>query len=209
MPKAYDQYGNRWTQEPTPDGSTGCIFIAIVVVLAVIALPVVIAWKFLIRGFVKQKNQRWNKIKNSLSQFKRWVLFIWIIGGYYSAIKPLLNSLTGSTTNSFVALSPQAAASLAAQQGIMFYQHYSPVRFTVIAAILIGLNVLYLKNKRLNPWSGTAQVQFKSVTRAIGISEFILLGAFAILSIFMSISSAGIGALIVAIIGYFIIENFL
>ncbi|MHC9537829.1 hypothetical protein ACVQ8P_08550 [Dellaglioa sp. BT-FLS60] len=188
-----DRAGNEYEQvssSSTSDDATGCFLLigAVIVgiILVILALPVVVIWKILIRGFLKDKNQKYNIIINSLNGFKRWTIMIWITLVY--ATPYIEGYLTSNYMNSFF------------NTRTSFY-------ISLIAMVLIAINAYLLKNKGLNPWTGTETVKYQSVTRAIGLSEFILLGVFAALIPF-SLTAAAIAALIATIVGYYVIENF-
>lgn len=192
LPNRYDENGNEY-QYVNPSGGYSLIIVAFLIILAVLALPIVIFWKILFRGFFKPKNQKYNRIKNSLSKFKRVVLMIWVIYGYLSLFLAMTYSGTYfSTANQYLTSTK-----------------YEPFFASLGAIILITLNALVLKNKGLNIWSGVQNVKYKSITRAIGLSEFILLGVFAFLSIFTSLITAAWIAVVATIVAYFVIENFL
>ncbi|KRK45291.1 hypothetical protein N0K71_07310 [Dellaglioa algida] len=189
-----DRAGNEYEQVSngsTSDDTMGCFLLvgAVIVgiILVILALPVVVIWKILIRGFLKDKNQKYNIIINSLNGFKRWTIMIWI---------------------TIVYATPYIEGYLTSQYTRSYLNTRTSLYISLVAITLIAINAYMLKNKNLNPWTGTETVKYQSVTHAIGISEFILLGVFAVLIPF-SLTAAAIISLIATIIGYYVIENFL
>ncbi|RXI21932.1 hypothetical protein EPT61_03190 [Pediococcus pentosaceus] len=159
-----------------------CIGVLLVIIFAIFALPVVIAWKFLI-----SKNNTY--LRASLSGFKRWVLVLWTTFIYIQMVKPIYQYLFESGgIQTFI---PDSMA------------NYEVYQASVVALTLLGMSTIILKVKRLNVWSGTVTVQSESRTRAIGVAMFFLVGTMLSLCYLMTRIS-----LIIMFLSYFIIKSF-
>lgn len=161
------------------------LIIAFVIALIIVAIPLAILWYVV---FTKHFfGKYYNAIANSLSSVKKWSIMVWAVLVYIAAFMS------------------QSSATIWEVE----MQPFLPIGTLVIIAV-IGLDYFYLKNKGLNPWSGTEKVRSKSVAKALGLAELLFLGAFVISGIVMQvivvplIISVGVG-----LISYFIIENFL
>lgn len=176
-----------------------CIGVLLVIIFAIFALPVVIAWKFLI-----SKNNTY--LRASLSGFKRWVLVLWTTFIYIQMVKPIYQYLFESGgIQTFI---PDSMA------------NYEVYQANVVALTLLGMSTIILKVKRLNVWSGTVTVQSESRTRAIGVAMFVLVGtmlslcylmtriSFMMIFKSMNLFYAGIISLIIMFLSYFIIKSF-
>ncbi|MDF0479674.1 hypothetical protein OL233_05170 [Vagococcus sp. PNs007] len=161
------------------------LVIAFIIALLIIALPLGILWYVV---FTKHfLGKYYNAIANSLSSVKKWSIMAWAVLVYIAAFMS-----QQSTTIWEVEIQP-----------------FLPIGTFVIMA-LVGLDYFYLKNKGLNPWSGTEKVRSKSVAKALGLAELLFLGVFAISGLVMQVIAVPlIISVVVGLVSYFIIENFL
>lgn len=170
------------TYEFVEDTDTGGAGLAIGLAILIFALPVAILWWFLFR--VSPKHYGW--LHHSLSKFKRVILLLWATAIWWTILSVSMDSLNLSAT---------AMGSTC-------------LGYSIVTLLLIGFNYFRLKSKGLNPWSRTKKVRSKSVTHAIGMAVLILIVAFSGLSFFVNLAAAIGIALVAALIGYFVIENF-
>ena len=183
--------GQEYEGTPISSGGGGAL-VAIVVAIAGIFLflPTAIVWFALFK---------WGKVKNSLSFFKRCVLLAWAAIIFY----PLLPGLFG----------------------IHFYTKEVFIG-TIIPVAIIAISGKIAESKGLNFWTETENPQYKSVSRAVGIASLTFLVSYAVLfylsttnSVFYFLNNinpdyAVLGfiylvPILVSLITYFVVENFL
>lgn len=130
---------------------------------------------------------------------------IWLTYVYYQMIKPMLNQLLVSGDT----IVPDMMA------------NFRVYHAGILALILLVVSTIVLSSKKLNMWSGTSTVQSETITQAIGVAMFTLVGSMVILGYLMTRMSfmmtfqsmnlfyAGIISLILTFFSYFIAKIFL
>lgn len=180
--------------EENESSGLGCALFAIGLILLVFALPVFILWYLLFVDF----KRHYNYLKYSLSKFTRSVLVLWAGVGFCSYVYYIFLSVAGTNT-------------LEERETLHFLSQYGVEVYSGLALILIAANAYYNYTQGLDPWSGEAKenLRSKSITRAIGWSVLIFLLSWVILGLLGLSSAYWLETIIIALVSYFVIENFL